>query len=305
MNNTLNSKDKTIKKLKGLEKAIKENVLGQEEVLPQLLQTLERGELGIADDERPKAAMLFLGPTGVGKTEITLTFTKYLFGDDNLFRFDMSEFMHFDSVKQFIGDETGSYGRLGNVLENNTHGTLLFDEMEKGNPQIMDLFLQILDKARITLGNGKTYSLHNYYIVFTSNIGAKKIPETGAMLPTTLENAIKRELHKSLRKEMIARFGAICMFRQLNHEVQKDIAHMIMKKEMKRMKKLGYELDYDDSAYHYVLRNGINEKLGIRPLRDTIQRCVGNALCDTILRGTGNPNGVITEDRKRNILKIR
>lgn len=290
-----------------LEDEIKKNVIGQDHVLKDVIATLERGELKLNIDSqrpRPKGSFLFLGPTGVGKTELALTFTNYLFGEDCLFRFDMSEFIHFDSVKQFIGDETGSYGRLGNILENNDHGTLLFDEMEKAHPQIMDLFLQICDAARITLGNGKTYNLSNYYIVFTSNIGANRIPETGTVIPSTLERGIRAELLKKIRKEMIARFSAVIIFKQLGFDIQKEIAKILLDKEMERMKLRDCILSYDDSAFNFIIRNGIQEGLGVRPLRDTIYKEVGNAICDMMLRDIGNLSGVLTLDKINNKLKI-
>ena len=294
-------------KLLSLEEEIKKNVIGQDHILEILIKTLERGEIELnVDNKRPhvKGSFLFLGPTGVGKTELTLTFTSYLFGDDCMHRFDMSEFMHFDSVKQFVGDETGSCGRLGNVLENSTHGTLLFDEMEKAHPLIMDFFLQILDAARITLGNGKTYDLSNYCIVFTSNIGANRIPETGTVMSSTLERGIMAELYSKLRKEMIARFGAVLIFKQLGFDIQKKIARTLLDKEMERMALRGCNLGYDDKAFNYIIRNGIQEGLGVRPLRDTIYRCVGDAICDVMLRGNGNPNGTLTLDKENNCLKI-
>jgi ATP-dependent Clp protease ATP-binding subunit ClpA len=296
-------KDKILR----LREEIKKNVIGQDHVLENLVSTLERGELELNIDysrPRPKGSFLFLGPTGVGKTEITLTFTNYLFGENCLHRIDMSEFMHFDSVKQFIGDETGSSGRLGNILENSTHGTLLFDEMEKAHSQIMDFFLQILDAARITLGNGKTYDLSNYYIVFTSNIGANRIPETGTVLSSTLERGIQAELRKNLRKEMIARFGAVIIFKQLGSDIQNLIAKNLLDKEMKRMALRGCDLKYDESAFNYIVRNGINEGLGVRPLRDTIYRTVGDAICEILLRGDADPSGVLTLDKELHKLKI-
>jgi len=180
----------------------------------------------------------------------------------------------------------------------------LWDEMEKAHPQIMDFFLQILDAARITLGNGKTYDLTNYYIVFTSNIGANRIPETGTVLSSTLERGINAELRKNLRKEMIARFGAVIIFKQLGSDIQNLIAKTLLDKEMKRMELRGCELTYDDSCFHYIIRNGIKEGLGVRPLRDTIYRTVGDAVCEVMLRGSGKPKGMLTLDKENNKLKI-
>jgi ATP-dependent Clp protease ATP-binding subunit ClpB len=133
---------------------------------------LRRGELNLAHPSRPKGSFLFVGPTGVGKTEITLVFTEYLCGAHHLQRFDMSEFQNQSSVSLLLGTSSSDTGMLGRALDKCSRGTLLFDEMEKAHPLVLDLFLQILDAGRVTLANGDTRNLNNYYIVFTSNLGS-------------------------------------------------------------------------------------------------------------------------------------
>ena len=136
-----------IQKLSGLEGYLASKIRGQGHVIQRVCSVLERGELGLQPPDKPLGSFLFLGPTGVGKTELTLECSRYLFGDGSLHRFDMSEFQHLDSVKLFLGDETGMPGRLGKVLESHTRGILLFDEVEKAHRLIWDLFLQMLDAA--------------------------------------------------------------------------------------------------------------------------------------------------------------
>ena len=160
------------------------------------------GSLACSPIEKPLGSFLFLGPTGVGKTELTLEFTRYLFGENHVFRFDMSEFLHLDNVKLFMGDETGSPGRLGNVLRRHQQGVLLFDEIEKAHRLIWDLFLQMLDAARITLADHRAYDLSGFYIVCTSNIGSQQLLRPTRLPFTTLERAVISELHRFFRPEL-------------------------------------------------------------------------------------------------------
>ena len=148
-----------LSKLRGLETHLRANIKGQDHVIPRITSVLHRGELNLTHPERPKGSFLFVGPTGVGKTEITIAFTEYLCGRDALHRFDMSEFQNQSSVGLLLGASPTEAGMLGHALAQETRGTLLFDEMEKAHPLVLDLFLQILDAGRITLANGKTIDL--------------------------------------------------------------------------------------------------------------------------------------------------
>jgi ATP-dependent Clp protease ATP-binding subunit ClpB len=146
-------------KLRHLETHLNANIKGQEHVLPRICSVLKRGELGLAHPSRPKGSFLFVGPTGVGKTEVTVCLSDYLFGPGYLHRFDMSEFQNQSSVGLLLGSSNSETGMLGHALTQHDGGTLLFDEMEKAHPLVLDLFLQILDAGRITLANGETKSL--------------------------------------------------------------------------------------------------------------------------------------------------
>ena len=145
--------------IRGLESYLSSKIKGQHHAISRVCSVLERGQFGLNPIEKPVGSFLFLGPTGVGKTGLTLEFAHYLFGDNHVFRFDMSEFLHLDNVKLFMGDETGRIGRLGEVLARHQKGVLLFDEIEKAHRLIWDLFLQMLDAARITLADHRTYNL--------------------------------------------------------------------------------------------------------------------------------------------------
>ena len=292
-----------VNKLKLLEKTLKIKIKGQNHVIPEIVQVLQNGEFGLKSKDRPKGTFLFLGPTGVGKTEITLTFSDYLFGKGKLYRFDMSEFMHFDSVKEFRGDESGNIGRLEEVLLKHKEGVLLFDEMEKADKRILDLFLQILDTATVTLAKGAKYNLSNFYIVFTSNIGSGRIKDSKYLTYGRIKKAITLELKSVLRPEFVARISNICVFRKLEYDVQKEIAENMLKSEMKRIKHLGHNITYDNSLLNYVIRNGIDRNMGARPLRNCIETTVQTAVSDRLVNGC-SANGIVQADLKSNRIQL-
>jgi ATP-dependent Clp protease ATP-binding subunit ClpB len=288
-----------IDRLHGLRVYMRENIIGQDTALEKVYSILRNGELGLNAGSRPRGSFLFLGPTGVGKTELTLTFSYYLFGKNKLFRFDMSEFMHFDYVKEFRGDETGSGGRLGRCLDGAGEGVLLFDEMEKAHKLILDLFLQILDTATITLGNGRVYDLANYYIVMTSNVGAYKIMHTRKSGQTTIHDSVMRELHRqNFRPEFLARFDDIIVFNKLESGVQATIANLALDRELRRLKeKNNITLLYQPGGpvLHYLCRNGINIEKGARPLKMFTARTVQNAITEKLM-AYEDPNGYLLYD---------
>jgi len=159
-------------RLRALEAHLKATIKGQDHLLEQVASVLRRGELGLSHHGRPKGSFLFVGPTGTGKTEITNIFTTFLFDGIKPLRFDMSEYQNQSSVEKLIGEKVGDIGLLGRALAKANGGTLLFDEIEKAHPLVLDLFLQMLDDASITLASGERKNLAGYYIVCTSNIGA-------------------------------------------------------------------------------------------------------------------------------------
>ncbi len=204
MNSSAPSADR-LEHLRHLEAHLAEQIRGQDHVLPRVASVLHRGELGLAPKARPRGSFLFLGPTGVGKTELTIAFTRYLAGDEKLFRFDMSEYQTQDSLGLLLGGKLGEVGLLGLAVAKSATGTLLFDEIEKAHPRVLDVFLQVLDAARVTMANGEALDLSGFYIVFTSNIGAAELLNLQHSSFTTMERHVLTKAQRSLRPELYAR----------------------------------------------------------------------------------------------------
>lgn len=272
----------SIETLNGLEPHLLSKIKGQGHAIPRVCSVLERGQLGLQPPGKPLGSILFLGPTGVGKTELTREFSRYLFGADALFRFDMSEFLHLDNVKLFMGDETGSPGRLGKVLTEHRHGVLLFDEIEKAHRLIWDLFLQMLDAARITLADHCTYDLSGFYIVCTSNIGSQQLLRPTRLPFATLERAVLAELHQFFRPELIGRFDEKIVFKPLSTDTQREIGLLAISEELTRYKERGFDLEISEPAFEFLVRRGINRALGARPMKRVVQKHVGDAIRDAI-----------------------
>src|SRR5215469_13020708 len=216
----------SLEKLRSLRNVLESRIIGQREALDDITALLSRALCGCRYPGRPIASMLFLGPTGVGKTETARIFTQHLFGDENkLVRLDMSEFMTIDSIDILRGGRQGERGLFGYYYDRSGEsGTLLFDEVEKAHPLIMDLFLQILSAARFTLATGETLDLSNYVVVATSNIGSRMLMESRS---TDRETLVRRTLQagaQDLRPETSARFDLHCVFNKLGYEVLKEIA---------------------------------------------------------------------------------
>lgn len=271
-----------IDNLNGLEPYLLSKIKGQPHVIPRVCSVLERGQLELQPHNKPLGSFLFLGPTGVGKTELTLECSRYLFGDNSLFRFDMSEFLHQDALKLFMGDETGNPGRLGKILSEHRRGVLLFDEIEKAHRLIWDLFLQMLDAARITLADHRAYDLSGFYIVCTSNIGSQQLLRPTRLPFATLERAVLSELHRFFRPELIGRFDEKIVFKPLSSETQREIGHLAVSEELARFRRQGFELTVSEPAFEFMIRRGIHKALGARPMKKTVQKFLGDAIRQAI-----------------------
>src|ERR1700747_3462146 len=221
-----------IHKLNTLPEALGSKILGQDEVLADIVSLLQRAFCRFRFPGRPIASMLFLGPTGVGKTETSLLFTKHLFGSgEKLVRLDMSELMTLDSINVLRGQNTSDSGLLGlYVKRSKGSGTLLFDELEKAHPLIMDVFLQILSAARFTVATGETLDLNNYVVVATSNIGSRMLMESRS---TDRETLVRRTIQagtQEMRPETYARFDLHCVFNKLDFLTLKRIGQLHLDK---------------------------------------------------------------------------
>jgi ATP-dependent Clp protease ATP-binding subunit ClpA len=289
-----------IENLTGLEPYLSSKIKGQEHVIPRVCSVLERGQLGLQPADKPLGSFLFLGPTGVGKTELTLAFSRYLFGKDSLFRFDMSEFQHQDAVKLLLGEESGAVGRLGRVLAEHQTGVLLFDEIEKAHRLIWDLFLQMTDAARITLADHRAYDLSGFFIVCTSNIGSQQLLRPTRLPFATLERAVLSELHRFFRPELVGRFDEKIVFKPLTPDTQRQIGLLTITEELERFRAQGFELSIADSAFEFLVRRGVHKTLGARPMKRVVQKFLGDAIRDSLKSGAATSGAVAlspAEDR--------
>ena len=246
---------------------------------------------------RPVGTFIFLGPTGVGKTEITVAFTEFLFGGDKLFRFDMSEYQTQESLGLLLGAKLGERGTLGMAYEKSRVGTLLFDEVEKAHPRVLDVFLQILDAARVTMADGQTLDVRDYYIVFTSNLGAADILHLQHSSPATMERHILARAQQAMRPELFARITEKLVFNRLAYDEQLQIAELLLRNELTFLRSKGYELTASSLVLPFLVRRGFHPKLGARPMRDAVEKLVGDAVAaDLLAGGRGSGELVVTEN---------
>jgi ATP-dependent Clp protease ATP-binding subunit ClpA len=224
-------------RLASLPAVLRQNIIGQDHVLSRVEAVLRRGELGLTHPRRPKGSFLFLGPTGVGKTELTLTFSRHFFGEGRVARFDMSEYQEQKSVGLFLGEHRNEEGILGKRLKDTGAKVILFDEIEKAHPLVLDLLLQMLDAGRITVATGETLDLTGFYIVATSNIGAsnlmdiclkvigdeqERLSSKGYLVKESNE-AIEFLLRAGIHKKLGARPMRDCVERNVQNAIAEDI----------------------------------------------------------------------------------
>ena len=276
------SKDR-LEHLRHLEAHLCEQILGQDHVISRVVSVLHRGELGLSTPGRPRGSFLFLGPTGVGKTELALAFTRYLFGNEKLFRFDMSEYQTQESLGLLLGGKLGEIGLLGLAVAKSSTGTLLFDEIEKAHPRVLDVFLQILDAARVTMANGETLDLSGFYIVFTSNLGGADILNLQHSSFATMERHVLARAQQSLRPELFARITEKLVFDRLSYDVQLDIAKLHIDRELAFLRGKGFNLTAGESVMSFLMQRGFHPRLGARPLRDAIEKHLRGAIAEATL----------------------
>ena len=269
--------------LRHLEAHLCEQILGQDHVISRVVPVLHRGELGLSTPGRPLGSFLFLGPTGVGKTELALAFTRYLFGNEKLFRFDMSEYQTQGSLGLLLGGKLGEIGILGLTVARSAAGTLLFDEIEKAHPRVLDVFLQILDTARVTMANGETLDLSDFYIVFTSNLGGADILNLQHSSFATMERHVLSRAQQSLRPELFARITEKLVFDRLGYDVQLEIAKLHIDRELSFLRVKGFHVIADKSIISFIMQRGFHPRLGARPLRDAIEKYLRGAVAEATL----------------------
>ena len=297
-------------KLKTLEETLHKRVIGQNEAVEAVAKAIRRGRVGLKDPNRPIGSFLFLGPTGVGKTELSKALAESLFGNENaMIRIDMSEYMEPHSVAKLIGSPPGYVGfdeggQLTEKIRRKPYSVILFDEIEKAHPDVMNMLLQILDDGRLTDSQGRIVNFKNTVIIMTSNIGARLITDKNTLGFTANNNkkeetqkeyeAIKKdvmgELKKEFRPEFINRIDEIIVFHKLNEEDIKQIIDIMLSQVTKRLQEQNMELTIDDSVKELIAKKGIDVNYGARPLKRAIQNLLEDKIAEAILDGKMKPH---------------
>jgi ATP-dependent Clp protease ATP-binding subunit ClpC len=276
-------------KLLNLETEIHQRLVDQEEAVTAVSASLRRARAELKDSQRPIASFLFMGPTGVGKTELAKAVSQVYFGaEEYLIRLDMSEYQYPDSVRKMIGDVDGTLGYLTEAVRKKPFALVLFDEIEKAHPDILNLFLQVLDDGRLTDGQGRTISFAESIIIATSNIGAVYIEEqikAKTALSIIKQQLIDNELNKYLRPELINRFDGIIVFKPLSQDDVFAITTLMLKKVKKNLSDKGIDLKADRDGVAILAREGYDPKFGARPLRRLLQDKIEDTIANRILSG--------------------
>ena len=291
-------------KLKNLEKELHKRVIGQNEAVEAVSKAIRRGRVGLKDPNRPIGSFLFLGPTGVGKTELSKALAEVLFGDENaMIRLDMSEFMEPHSVSKLIGAPPGYVGfddggQLTEKIRRKPYSVVLFDEIEKAHPDVMNMLLQILEDGRLTDSQGRTVNFKNTVIIMTSNLGARLITDRKQLGFANKEGEadskkeyeeikkeVMAELKKELRPEFINRIDEIIVFHKLNDNDINQIIDIMLKEVVNRLKEQKYDVEFEPDVKEMIAKEGIDKNFGARPLRRTIQNLVEDKLAEKILDG--------------------
>ena len=307
-------------KLKNLEKTLHERVVGQNEAVDAVAKAIRRGRVGLKDPKRPIGSFLFLGPTGVGKTELSKALAEALFGDENsMIRIDMSEYMEPHSVAKLIGSPPGYVGfdeggQLTEKIRRKPYAVILFDEIEKAHPDVMNMLLQILEDGRLTDSQGRTVNFKNTVIIMTSNIGARKITDKKSLGFTSSQaqedsqkeyeeakKEVMEEVKRELRPEFINRIDEIIVFHKLNDEEISKIIDIMLKEVTKRLNEQKIKIEIDKSVKDLIASKGIDKAYGARPLRRTIQNLLEDSLAEEILDGhlqKGKPAKIVADGDK-------
>ena len=300
------TEDESMRMLR-LEETLHKRVVGQDEAVTAVAKAIRRSRVGLKDPKRPIGSFLFLGPTGVGKTELCKTLAETMFGDENaMIRLDMSEYMEKHTVSRLVGSPPGYVGheeggQLTEKVRRKPYSVVLFDEIEKAHPDVWNILLQILEDGIVTDSQGRRVDFKNTIIVMTSNVGAKNI--TAAETPLgfhggdksaeedetkryeRIRQAVMDDLKKTFRPEFLNRIDEIIVFRQLTQENIREIASRMLQVTGRRMAEQGTTLDVDDDALTELARDGFDPQYGARPLRRSIQNLVEDAVAEQMLEG--------------------
>lgn len=304
---TMLTEDET-EQLRTLESTLHSRVIGQDDAVSAVAKAIRRGRTGVADPDRPVGSFLFLGPTGVGKTELCRAMAEVMFHDENaMIRLDMSEYMEQYTVSKLIGSPPGYVGydeggQLTEMVRKKPYSIILLDEIEKAHPDVWNTLLQILDDGRLTDAQGRTVSFKNTIIVMTSNIGAREITGKSSLgfarkdeseeerREENIRSRVMEAVKMTFRPEFINRLDEVIVFHPLKQEDVRRIADLQIAKLTERMEKQGIALRVDESAVELLAEKGYDPAFGARPLKRTIQSMLQNAVADSILDGKPGEN---------------
>ena len=307
-------------KLRHLEDNLHKRVVGQDEAVSAVAKAIRRGRVGLKDPNRPIGSFLFLGPTGVGKTELAKALAEALFGNENsMIRVDMSEFMEPHSVAKLIGAPPGYVGydeggQLTEKIRRRPYSVILFDEVEKAHPDVMNMLLQILEDGRLTDAQGRTVNFKNTVIIMTSNVGAKLITDKNKLgfaggnaeenknqEYETIKKEVMGELKKQFRPELINRIDDIIVFHKLEDEDIKKIIDIMLVQVQNRLSAQNIKIDIDQSVKDLIAKKGVDTNYGARPLRRAIQNMLEDKIAEAILDGVIKPKkkakAVVKDDK--------
>ena len=289
-------------KLKNLEENLHKRVIGQDEAVSAVAKAIKRSRMGLKDPNKPIGSFLFLGPTGVGKTELSKALAENLFGsEDALIRIDMSEYMEPHSVAKLIGSPPGyvgydEAGQLTEKVRRKPYSVILFDEIEKAHPDVMNMLLQVLDDGRLTDSQGRTVNFKNTVIIMTSNVGAKLITdkktlgfieekENGEKEYQDIKKDVMGELKKEFKPEFLNRIDEIIVFHKLEDNQIRKIVDIMLNNVAKLLKEQGIKLTVDENAKDLVAKKGTDKTYGARPLKRAIQTMVEDKIAEAMLDG--------------------
>ena len=302
-------------RLLNMENVLHERVIGQSEAVTAIAKAIRRGRVGLKDPKRPVGSFIFLGPTGVGKTELCKALAEAMFGDENaMLRLDMSEYMEKHTVSKLIGSPPGYVGfeeggQLTEKVRRKPYSVVLFDEIEKAHPDVFNMLLQILEDGRLTDSQGRTVDFKNTIIIMTSNVGARLITEKQSSLGFNSENEnaeesekkdikelVTGELRKVFRPEFLNRVDDIIVFNKLNKDEIKQIAVKMLRTLENRLDKMNIKISFTDNAISEIADKGFDENYGARPLRRAIQNEIEDPLSEQMLEGKVKDGAVVTCD---------
>lgn len=311
-------------RLKNLEKTLHQRVVGQEDAVGAISKAIRRGRVGLKDPKRPIGSFLFLGPTGVGKTELTKAVAEALFGDENaLIRVDMSEYMEKHSVSKLIGSPPGYVGfeeggQLSEKIRRKPYSVVLFDEIEKAHPEVFNILLQVLDDGHITDAQGRRVDFKNTVIIMTSNVGARNIVAPKKLGFATADDEQKNykdmkknvmdEVKRLFRPEFLNRIDELIVFHSLTKDDISNIVEIMIKQLATRMEKnVGITLELNKEAAEYLAKEGFDEAYGARPLRRAIQSKVEDKLAEELLEGNIKEGDLVlvTLENEQLIFKVQ